>query len=171
MDKREILQALDMMNAILQGKGIKGEICLYGGAVMCLAFEARRSTKDVDGVFHPAAEVRAAAAETARRMDLPESWLNDGVKGFLVEHPRRTWLSLSNLHVLVAETDYLFAMKALAARVDTSDRDDMRLLIRELKIQRLDDALQVVEKYYPRNLVKPATLYFLEELFDESHDH
>ncbi len=168
MNKEEIVGALETLNALLRERGIKGEICLYGGAAMCLAFDARQSTKDVDAIFHPSTEVRAAAAETARRLGLPVDWLNDGVKGFLVDHPRRAWKSMSNLTVLVAEADYLFAMKAMSARVDTSDRDDIRRLLTELGVLQLDDALTIVEKYYPRNQIKPATLFFLEELFDES---
>jgi hypothetical protein len=118
-------------------------------------------------VFHPSAQVRAAALEVADRLDLPMDWLNDGVKGFVTEHPRRVLLDLPNLTVFVAEGEYLFAMKALSARVDTSDRDDIRRLLDELELTRLEDALKLVEKYYPRQIIKPATMFFLEEVFDD----
>jgi hypothetical protein len=170
MRKEDLLQALRTLNDVLAEKQVKGEICLYGGAVMCLAYDARPSTKDVDAVFHPSAEIRSAAEETGRRLGLPEGWLNDGVKGFLVDHPQKVFLPLSNLTVLIADAEYLFAMKALAARVDTTDRSDARLLLERMGVKRLDDALALVEKYYPRKMIKPATLYFLEDLFENAPD-
>jgi hypothetical protein len=71
----------------------------------------------------------------------------------------------------MAEAEYLFAMKAIAARVDTADRDDVRTLLAEINVTRLEDAMTLIEKYYPRERIKPSTSYFLEELFDENpHD-
>jgi hypothetical protein len=170
VEKEEILRAFEMLNEILQKNAVNGEICLYGGAVMCVVYDARPSTKDVDAIFQPSSTIRDAAVEVAKRMNLPDQWLNDGVKGFVVPHGQKVWLNLPNLTVYVAETDYLFAMKALAARVDTSDREDIRLLLREMEISNLEEALGLVEKYYPRNQIKPATRFFLEELFDENED-
>jgi len=59
-------------------KNVKGEICLYGGAVMCLVFDARPSTKDVDAIFHPAEIIRKAAKEISNDYELVDDWLNDG---------------------------------------------------------------------------------------------
>lgn len=167
MEKDDIVTALQMLSSLLAEAGVNGEICLYGGAVMCLVYHARASTKDVDAVFEPSDAIRRAAARVADRLQLPDDWLNDGVKGFLVEHPRKIWGKFSNLTIYMAEPEYLFAMKALAARIDTMDRDDMKLLLDDLNIQSVEDAASLVEKYYPKRLIKPATMYFLEELFDE----
>ena len=51
MKAEEIKQYLAELNEELRAMDVKGEVCLYGGAVMCLAFNARRATKDVDAVF------------------------------------------------------------------------------------------------------------------------
>ena len=59
----EIGQALSELDAALARRGIKGEVCLFGGAVMVLAFQARQSTRDVDAIFAPAAIVREAVVE------------------------------------------------------------------------------------------------------------
>lgn len=58
-------------------------------AVFCLAsvglaYDERRATKDIDAVFIPKKEVYAAAARVAAALDLPDGWLNDAVKGFLL---------------------------------------------------------------------------------------
>ena len=54
MLRDEILKYLDLLSKKLQQRNAKGEICLYGGAVMCLVYDARPSTKDVDAIFQPA---------------------------------------------------------------------------------------------------------------------
>ena len=46
MNKEQIYQALISLNDKMKKEEIKGEIFLYGGAVMCLCLNARQSTKD-----------------------------------------------------------------------------------------------------------------------------
>ncbi len=170
MLKEEIIQYLNILNTKLGQRDIRGEICLYGGAVMCLVYDARPSTKDVDAVFQPAQIIREAAREIAQDYELANDWLNDGVKGFLVDHPRKVFLNLSHLVVMVADTEYLLAMKALSARVDGTDSKDIRFLVNQLKLQSVDRVFAILEKYYPHRLIKPATQFFLEELFDETQN-
>ena len=170
MLKEEIIKYLSLINERLARKGVKGEICLYGGAVMCLVYNARPNTKDVDAVFQPATLIRDIVREIAQEFDLPEDWLNDGVKGFLVDHPRKVFLSMSHLTVMVADPQYMLAMKALAARIDGTDRKDIEFLVQELGISSAKEVFIIIEEYYPRGVIKPATQFFLEELFDEGHD-
>src|SRR5438309_1908516 len=122
MTSEEITQYLTELNDELRLRDIKGEVSLFGGAVMCLVYDARPATKDVDAVFRPTGEIRDAIRRIAERRGLADDWLNDGVKGYVVEHPERVLFELSNLVVFVPEPDYLLAMKAIAARADTSDQ-------------------------------------------------
>lgn len=167
MTADEITKYLTELNDELRLMNIKGEVSLYGGAVMCLVYDARPATKDVDAVFRPTAQLREAIALVAKRNDLPDDWLNDGVKGYLVEHPQRVLFDFSNLSVFVPEPDYLLAMKAISARIDTFDQADVRTLIAFLDLNTPDEVFHVIEKYYPRQQIKPATQYFIEELFDK----
>ena len=98
---------------------------------------------------------------------MPEDWLNDAVKGFVVQHPQRIFLDASHLKVYVPEPDYLLAMKTLAARVDTTDRKDIEFLIHALKLSRPEEVFAILEKYYPRQQIRPATQFFVEELFEQ----
>ena len=166
MQQEEMLRYLRALNDELQARQAKGEICLYGGAVMCLVFHARPSTKDVEAVFEPTGVIREAASAVAAQFHLPEDWLNDGVKGFVVQHEREIFAVWSHLTVYVAEPDYLFAMKALAARLDGTDNADLRYLIRVLGLRSPDEAFAILERYYPRQRIKPATQFFLEEVFE-----
>jgi len=165
MTAEEIKQYLTELNDELCLRDIKGEVSLFGGAVMCLVYDARPATKDVDAIFKPTAEIRDAVHTIAERNSLPFDWLNDGVKGYVVEHRERSLFNMSNLRVFVPEPDYLLAMKAIAARVDTADQDDVKVLIRELGLTRAEQVFDILGSYYPSNLIKPATQYFIEELF------
>ena len=83
LSKSVILLALARLDQKLAAQGIIGELCIFGGAAMILAFDARESTRDVDGIFVPKQKFAELANETGAELDLPEGWLNDGVKGFL----------------------------------------------------------------------------------------
>lgn len=166
MNAAEIKKYLGELNDELRAADVKGEVCLYGGAVMCLVYNARPATKDVDAVFQPTSEMRQAVARVAAVHDLPEDWLNDAVKGYVVPHKQRILFDFSNLKIFVPDPDYLLAMKTLAARAGTPDRDDIELLIKLLGIKSAEDVFSVLEKYYPHQQIKPATQYFIEELFE-----
>lgn len=163
----EIKSYLTELNEELRSMDVKGEICLYGGAVMALVYDARPDTKDVDAIFRPAAQIREAALKVATRHDLEPNWLNDAVKGFLAPHNQRILFDFSNLKIYVPEPDYMLAMKAISARANSLDAVDVKVLIDLLKLKTAGEVLDIVEKYYPREQIKPATQYFIEELFGE----
>ena len=167
MKAEEIKQYLAELNDELRDMDVKGEVCLYGGAVMCLVFDARPATKDVDAVFRPTQQIRQAAERIAQAHNLRGDWLNDAVKGFVVPHAQRVLFDFSHLKVYVPEPDYLLAMKAMAARVDETDRKDAELLIQSLELKSPDEVFAIVEKYYPRRQIKPATQFFIEEMFSQ----
>jgi len=167
LSREQILDLLRTLDAELRAADAKGEICLYGGTVMCLVYNARPATRDVDAVFEPTSAIRLACAKIAEERNLPDDWLNDAVKGFLVDHPTSTYLELDHLRVLVPEPDYLLAMKALAARFDTSDRDDVLFLIKKLGLERAEDVFEILERYYRPEQVRPATRFFIEEIFQQ----
>ena len=83
LSRADILAAFGELDRAFAERGVIGELCLFGGAVMVLAFQARLSTKDVDAVFQPSAVVREVAAEVGERRGWPAGWLNDGVKEFV----------------------------------------------------------------------------------------
>ncbi len=166
MTANDIKQYLTELNDELRLMDIKGEVSLFGGAVMVLAFKARIATKDVDAIFHPTAEIRAAARRIAERHGLPETWLNDGVKGYVVEHSRNVLFHMPNLTVFIPEPDYLLAMKALAARADTEDEEDVLTLVRSLDIKAADEVFSIIEKYYPKKQIPPKTQYFIQGLLE-----
>jgi len=124
LTKERIIQALEALNRRLTEKGVTGELCIYGGATMVLAFDARESTRDIDAIFVPKTKVHEEAAIIAEDMNLPASWLNDGVKGFVSKDGDLTTDGMPqwpNLRILRPTTRYLLAMKCMAARVAEYD--------------------------------------------------
>ena len=166
MEAAEIKQYFTELNDELRAIDVKGEICMYGGAVMCLAYNARPATKDVDAVFEPVKQIRGAAGRIAERHGLDKDWLNYAVNMFLVPHEREELLDFPHLKIYRPTADYLLAMKILSARINTWDRTDIEFLIVELRLNRAAEAIAVVERYYPNKVIKPETLLFLEEIFE-----
>ena len=163
----DIRRLFELLNDELRESGTSGEVYLVGGAVMCLAYDARPSTVDVDAYFRPAEEVRKAAARAAVKAGLPPDWLNDGVKGyFSAEGDFAPFLELDHLRVMVAQPQYLLAMKCLAMRIGAEfhDEEDVRYLLRHLDVGSYDQAVAMITKYYPLERFPQKTLYALEEL-------
>lgn len=166
----EIRRLFELLNSALQDQHVMGEIFLVGGAVMCLVYNTRASTKDVDAYFSPSAELRRAAKKIAAASNLPEDWLNDAVKGYLSPvGDFSTFLELSNLRVMAAEPQYLLAMKCLAFRIgeEFHDEEDVRFLLRYLNLDSWERAREIIKRYYPLERFPQKTLYALEELLAE----
>ncbi len=167
LTRSEILRLLDLLNAELAAEGVQGELYLVGGAVMCLALDARHATRDLDGYFRPTRAIRQAAGRVAARAGVPDDWLNDAVKGFL--SPRGDfdpYLDLDHLKVFVARPAYLLAMKCAAMRLGEEFRDleDVRYLLRHLNVTRVDEALAIVTRYFEAERLPAKTRLALEEL-------
>lgn len=165
--KADIERLFRLLDAELAKEGTIGELYLVGGAVMCLVLDARPATRDVDAFFRPTRVVRRAAARVAARAGVPDTWLNDSVKGFL--SPRgdfAPYLELENLRIFTAEPHYLLAMKCAAMRLgeEFHDLDDVRYLLRHLDITTAQQALAVVTRYFDEGQLAPKTRLALEEL-------
>jgi hypothetical protein len=167
LTQSDIRRLFALLNEELRNSATEGELFLVGGAVMCLAYAVRPSTQDVDAVFRPSAKVREAAARVATRVELPHDWLNDGVKGFMSAHGDfAPFLELDHLRVMVAQPAYLLAMKCLALRIgpEFHDEEDVRYLLRHLDVRTYENALAIIEKYYPLERFPQKTFYALAEL-------
>lgn len=168
ISEKEILKYLKELSNKLGEKNLKGEILLFGGAAMVLAFNARPSTKDVDAIFHPKKEIYEISKEIARKYKLPEEWLNDSVKGFIknTTFKQNFFIRFDNLSVFLPEPQYLLAMKCIAMRigVESSDIDDIKFLIDHLKLKKTDDVFKIIRKYYPKNQIPQKTFYAIDEI-------
>ena len=175
LSREMILTALGALSDELGRRDVIGEICLFGGTAMMLAFNARIATKDVDAVFQPSQAMREAARIIGEASGLPDDWLNDGVKGFVSARHETTTGNLPqfpNLRLTMPVPEYLLAMKCMAARIATtsgeqSDVADILLLIRRLNLKSAQAVLEIVADYYPVHRVPVKTRYLVEGLFEE----
>lgn len=167
MERREIIAALTSLAEELDSQGVSAQMYVVGGAAIALAFDERRSTRDIDAVFEPKAVVYEAASRVAERSKLPPDWLNDAVKGFLAgeDVEAAPVLELPGLSVLTASPRTLLAMKVLAHRPGEDD-GDVRLLAAHLGLTRAEEILAVAERTYGDRL-DPAARFFVEELFPD----
>lgn len=166
----DIRRLFDLLNEDLRKSGTRGELFVVGGAVMCLAYSARPSTRDVDALFRPAKQVREAAARVAVLAGVDPDWLNDGVKGFMsAVGDFAPFLELDHLRVMTAAPEYLLAMKCLSMRfgAEFRDEDDVRYLLRLLDIRSPEKAIAAITRYYPLERFPQKTLYVLEELLPQ----
>lgn len=171
LGQREIRRLFELLDQELEASGIQGELYLMGGAVMCLAYDARPATQDVDAVFRPVRPIREAAARVAERADVAADWLNDGVKRFMSDRGEfAPFLELDHLRVMIAQPEYLLAMKCIAMRIGAEfhDEDDVRFLLRWLNVESVDQATQIVERFYPIERIPQKTLYALAEILTPS---
>ncbi len=167
VNRDEIQLYIERLATRLAERDVAGEIAIFGGAAMVLAYRARVSTRDVDAVFEPKAAVTAAAEEVTREDGAPEGWLNDAVKGFLAAAAEtRILFDLPNLRVFVATPEYLLAMKCMSMRLgrDETDLRDIRFLMRTLGLRDAPSVLALVERYYPSDRIAPKTRFAIEEL-------
>ena len=175
LSREQILHALQTLSDELGKQSAMGEICLFGGTVMVLAFNARLTTKDVDGLFQPAQIIRALARDIAADQQLPPGWLNDAVKGFISARHETITGNLPqfpNLRLTMPVPEYLLAMKCMAARIggtadEPTDVADIMYLIRHLKLKSSKEALDLVGLYYPANRIPVKAQYLVEGLFEE----
>lgn len=175
LTRETILRALNSLSEELGKHCVIGEICLFGGTVMVLAFTARLSTKDVDALFQPAQSIREIARRIAAEQNLPTDWLNDGVKGFISARHETTSGNLPqfpHLRLTMPVPEYLLAMKCMAARIggtadEPSDVADIVFLVRHLGLKSAKEVLDLVGTYYPANRIPVKTQYLVEGLFEE----
>jgi hypothetical protein len=133
LDRAMIEEAFRIMGEYLLDRRMLGEIAIYGGSAILFQYDWRKTSLDV-GVRVISERnhgiIADAAREAARRLDLPRSWLNEGVAIYtrrdekdadrisigLYPSPERF-----GLRVNAAKPEYLLAMKLRALDRVTPD--------------------------------------------------
>lgn len=165
----KIKKLFKQLNQELAQKNIIGEIGICGGAVMCLVFNTRKATKDIDAIFEPTQEIREAAIKISKKNQLDKNWLNDAVKIFFFKDPpKEEVLNYSHLRIWAPRADYMLAMKAISARFDSHDKDDLIFLIEFLYLESSQETYEIINQYYPKEKIPAKTQFLIEEIFEKN---
>lgn len=168
LDRAAIQDAFRRLGERLMRRGVVADIYVIGGAAMALAYDGRRSTRDIDAVFKPHGVVLEEARAVAEELGLPAWWLNeqasvyvapggDATAPHVFDHP--------GLRVSAASAEHLLAMKVLAAR--RRDADDINYLVKHLGLSSAAEVLQICASVFPEEPVPERATMILEDLFDE----
>lgn len=160
---RELLMELGRR---LSARGVTADLYVVGGAAFALAYDERRVTDDIDAVFTDKLLIYELSLEMAQEHALPEGWLNDAAKGFILsEDPDRvSVMDVPGLRVQVASAPLLFAMKCMAHRPE--DGPDVRLLARSLDIANPDAALDLLEAVVGARRISAEAAFFVRAVLD-----
>jgi hypothetical protein len=145
LSRADIRALLDELSAELTARHAKADVFLVGGAAIAIAYDATRSTRDLDAVFRPTAVVRDAATAVAQRRHLSADWLNDAVRGFLpgADPDAERFYESPSLNVDVASARYLLAMKLFAARAETDTDDIVPVWLPDMPRHRADECAEL----------------------------
>ncbi|MGD0880395.1 MAG: DUF6036 family nucleotidyltransferase [Acidimicrobiales bacterium] len=152
-------------------RGLSVDMFVVGGGAIALAYSDDRATRDIDAVFEPKMEVYEVARAMAGEFGLPRDWLNDSVKGLLPDGQDRGQqheINREGIHIVVPSPEYLFAMKAVSARIGLDD--DLRLLSARIGITSVDEAYDVVERFYRPQRVSAKAGFFVQTVLSFDSD-
>jgi predicted nucleotidyltransferase len=169
LDRAAIQEAFRRLGERLARRGVVADIYVIGGAAMALAYDSRRSTRDIDAVFKPHGIVLEEARVVAAELGLPSWWLNEQASVYVApggdasaphvfDHP--------GLRVSAASPEHLLAMKVLAAR--RRDTEDISYLVKHLGLSGAAEVLAVCEAVFPDEEVPDRARMILEDMFAES---
>ena len=171
--KALLIRALTRMGELAQADGVKLEVCIYGGAVMMMAYDTREITKDVDAVIQPSEFGWQVVRRVGEELGLPEDWMNDDVRQFTApaEQTRILPWDAPGIALTAPTAGYLLAMKALACRQPLpgfqGDFDDLRFLIGKIGVTSVSDIQKHIDKYYPDDVITKEDAVVLNAIIQE----
>jgi len=78
------------------------------------------------------------------------------------------------LRVFIPKPEYLFAMKCRAMRIggieQSQDIEDIKGLAAAIGLKSAQEAMDLVQAFYPRHMIEPKTQFGLEEIFSKLND-
>ncbi|MEV6969114.1 DUF6036 family nucleotidyltransferase [Hamadaea sp. NPDC051192] len=166
LDRTAIEHAFRRLGERLATRGIVADLYVFGGAAMALAYDARRSTRDIDAVFQPHGVVLDEAKAVAAELGLPQWWLNEQASVYVApggdpdaprvfDHP--------GLRVAAASPEHLLAMKVFAAR--RRDGEDIRFLVQKLGLTSADAVFALCAEVFPEEEVPDRARLIVEDIF------
>lgn len=150
----------------LKEQKVVAHVYVVGGAAMALGYDSDRYTVDVDAIVldgHTA--LTKAVHKVARRRGLLTSWFNENAAPFVSKTRDTEPLVVfdnPSLRVFAASPEHLLAMKIVASR--GRDTGDIRTLCDLLNITTIPEAVDIVGRYFPGDVLSRRARMILSDL-------
>ncbi len=162
LTSEQLYNLLYLLNERLCQKGVRVRMNMYGGAVMCMEYAARESTKDIDAIFDDTRSVYMEVYKIASELGVDPEWLNDAIhiiKDKLKTQTLQRKNEFSNIELFVPTAEQMFAMKAYAARpFPYKDQYDLTFLFNYIPVRSKKQAMKIVHKYFDKSIIQPKTV-------------
>jgi Nucleotidyltransferase of unknown function (DUF6036) len=152
LDRQHIERAFAALSDRLARRKVHADLYIVGGAAIALAWDERRTTRDIDAVFQTDRHqvLLEEIWAVADALGLPRSWLNEQASAYVPNGTDRAkqlvWDSAS-LRVVTAGAPFVLAMKVRAGR--PSDRADIALLIDRLRLTTIGEVIAIHDAVFP----------------------
>lgn len=164
------------MGRLCNERGWHLEIAIYGGSALILDFSYRPASHDID--FHPLSgspeQIKMLANEAACNLGMDQvlrESMRDDVSVFVSDCPDHLphgdfGGACGQLRVFKASPQYILAMKVMSMRssLETHDPFDVWNLLDACGIASEDEAVALVEKFYPDMKIPRRNLLILDDL-------
>jgi hypothetical protein len=166
------------MGGRLHDAGKNVDVAIYGGSALVLLFDFRSTTQDVDVVMaKESGFVLSMVKDMAKQYGIDPHWFNDCVSYFVSDNESLKFYKSypdedkQALRIFTAEPEYILAMKILSMRdpwhvPDSPDFKDIQKLLETMKLKTVEDAVNVVRRFYPRKDISRKNIALLGEIFD-----
>lgn len=173
----DILYLLRRLSSLAKTEGVTLEVAFFGGSCLLLAYDYqdRQLTKDIDAILRPAEAAKALVQKIAEEENLPEDWIDSGVRQFL-SPVGVTYVSklpelkkLPNLKISFPTADYLIAMKirsSVRSRFGyEGDLTDLQFLARKSGLRSMEEAQSILDRFFVDEVIPERAAQVLEEVF------
>jgi len=155
-------QLLTELGMRLQAIDRHAVIGIYGGAVMCMEFECRVSSFDIDCIYDNEDVIPSIAKEISLANKIQGDWLNNAIQSIVLEDMNvdagrnmMTKREYAGITALFPSAEQMLAMKIYAARLDgSSDFEDAVALCEILQIANKMQLQSILTKYFKRESIR-----------------
>lgn len=156
MNKVKIIEIFSVINNRLRDKNEFCTFKVFGGASMCLLFQSREA-QDIDAVFTRNDSLAQILLDVTSELNLDYEWLDCSIVEYIPDEVDWEEVEeldeLKNLKVKVVSPRCLLAMKCSSSRTQTdTDTEDIRYLIKYLKIISIEQVNEIIGEYYRREI-------------------
>jgi hypothetical protein len=166
----------------INGKHMRAEIILVGGAAVIAQYGFRECTQDIDAVVYAASSMKDAASRVGDKYGLPYGWFNSdfthttSYTGKLEQYSRhyRTYSNIVEFRVVPGE--YLVAMKLMAGRPYKHDLSDVAHILEEQQnmgtpFSRDDIVRAVTDLYGGMDALPENSIHYLDDILSAEDLH